>query len=105
MAGVKQTCAEFVSEFSNKLNKVTEDIAALVEILKGHIGDLEKEVGLQKCTVGNTSWAEDGHWKFKVPEPKAHNKTQNAKKLENFLWIWSSIFELLVYLKRIGSLS
>lgn len=33
IAGVNQTCAEFVSEFLNKLNKVTEDVTTLVEVL------------------------------------------------------------------------
>ena len=85
MAGVKQTCAEFVGEFSDKLNKVMEDVAALVEVLKGNIGDLEKEVGLLKWAVSNTPREEEGPSKVKVPEPKAYNETRNAKELENFL--------------------
>lgn len=32
MASVKQTCAEFVSKFSDKLNKVMKDVAALVDL-------------------------------------------------------------------------
>lgn len=40
MAGVKQTCGEFVNEFLNKLNKVTEDVAILAGALKSSIGEL-----------------------------------------------------------------
>lgn len=85
MVGVKQTCAEFVIKFSDKLNKVMEDVAALVEVLKGGIGDLEKEVGLLKRVVGNTPRVEDGPLKVKVPKPKAYNGTRNTKELENIL--------------------
>ena len=74
-----------MGEFSDKLNKVMEDVAALVEVLKGNIGDLEKEVGLLKWAVSNTPREEKGPSKVKVPEPKAYNETRNAKELENFL--------------------
>lgn len=85
MANVKQTCAVFVSEFSDKLNKVLEDVAALVEVLKSDIGDLKKEVGLLKQAVCNTRHVKGGPLKVKVLEPKAYNETQNAKELENIL--------------------
>lgn len=85
IAGVKQTCAEFVSKFSDKMNMVMEDVAALVEVLKDDIEDLEKEVGFSKRAVGNTPRVEDGPSKVKVPEPKAYSGTRNAKELENFL--------------------
>lgn len=86
MANVKQTCAVFVSEFSDKLNKVLEDVAALVEVLKSDMGDLEKEVGLLKQAVGNACHVEGGPLKVKVLEPKAYNQTRNAKEFENILW-------------------
>lgn len=84
MANVKQACAVFVSEFSDKLNKVLEDVVALVEVLKNDIRDLEKEVGLLKQVVGNARHVEGGPLKVKVLEPKAYNETRSAKK--NILW-------------------
>ena len=66
--------------FSDKLNKVMENVAALVEVLKGDIEDLEKEVGLPKHAVSNTSRGEEGPSKVKVPEPKAYNGTRNTKE-------------------------
>ncbi len=71
MAGVRQTCIEFVNDFSDKLNKVAEDVSALVVMLKGDIGNLKKENGLLKHVVNNTSRANDGPSKVKMPEPKA----------------------------------
>lgn len=85
MESVKLTCAEFVNKFLDKLNKVMKDVAALVEVLKGDIRDLEKEVGLLKWAASNTSRAKDGPSKVKVPKPKAYNGTQNAKELGNFM--------------------
>lgn len=55
-------------------------------MVKGDIEDLEKEVRLLKRAANNTSRAEDGPLKVKVPKPKAYNGTQNAKELENFMW-------------------
>lgn len=72
-----------MNEFLDKLNKVITDVAALIELLKDNIGDLQKKVRL---AVRNTSRAEDGSLKVKVLKLKAYNGTRNAKGLENFLW-------------------
>lgn len=100
MANVRQICAVFVSKFSNKLNKVLEDVAALVEVLKSDNGDLEKEVGLLKQAVGNARHVERGLLKVKVLEPKTYNKTQNAKELENFLWHIEQYFQVACVLEE-----
>lgn len=63
-----------------------DDVTTITEVLKSHIGDLEKIVRLLKRVVSNASYVEDGPSKVKVPDPKAYNRTQSAKKLENFLW-------------------
>lgn len=55
-------------------------------MVKYDIKDLEKKVRLLKRAANNTSRAEDGPLKVKVPKPKAYNGTQNAKELEIFLW-------------------
>lgn len=78
-----------MNEFLDKLNKVIEDIAALTELLKDNIGDLQKKVGL---TVSNTSRAENGPLKVKVSEPKAYNGTQSAKEFESFFVGYKVIF-------------
>lgn len=92
MAGVKQTYAEFVSEFSDKLNKVMKDVTALVDVLKSDIRDLENEVGLVKKAISNTVRGDEGPSKVKVPEPKAYSGTHNAKELENFFVGYRAIF-------------
>lgn len=79
--GVKQTC----EEFSDKLNKVKEDVIVLGGALVSSIGDVEEEVGLLMWAVSNTSRLEDGPSKVKVPKPKGYNGAQNANELENFL--------------------
>ena len=84
--GINLTCAEFVGEFLDKLNKVIEDVTAPVKVLKGDIEDLEKNVGLLKRAVSKTPHGEEGPSKVKVPEPKAYGKTQNTKELENSMW-------------------
>lgn len=83
---------EFVNKFSKKLNKVIEDVAALAEVLKSSIGDLEEEVGLLKQAVGNTLRSKDGHLKAKVLKPKVYSRTRNATELENFLWDMEQYF-------------
>lgn len=105
MASVKQTCAEFVSEFSDKLSKVTKDVAVLVEVLKGDVVNLEKKIGLLKRAVGNTSQVEDRPSKVKVPEPRLITELEMLKSWRTFCGIQSIIFELLVYMKQSESLS
>lgn len=80
-----------MSEFSDMLNKVMEDIVILAGVLKGSIEVLEEEVGLLNQVIGNTSPSEDKP--SKVPELKAYNRARNAKALENFLWDMEQYFQ------------
>lgn len=89
-----------MSEFSDKLNKVMEDVTALVDVLKSDIRDLENEVGLLKRAISNTLRGDEGPSKVKAPEPKAYSGTRNAKELENFLWDMEQYFHLLMCPKR-----
>lgn len=82
-----------MSEFSDKLNKVMEDVTALVDVLKSDIRDLENEVGLLKRAINNTLRGDEGPSKVKVPEPKAYSGTRNAKELKNFLWDMEQYFQ------------
>lgn len=64
-----------------------EDVTLLARVLKVHINNIEGEVELLKCALGNTSThTKMSPSKIKVPELKSFRGLRNAKELENFLW-------------------
>lgn len=93
VAQIQSNLETFVTEAESQFAKVMEDVAALTDVVKTNVADLEGELTILKRAVSGQTVHGDGVSKIKIPEPKSFVGARSAKDLENFLWDMEQYFK------------
>ena len=81
-------------ELLGSIRGLTNEFKSYVERAEGQVNKMAEEIAiLRRAVAGSSLGATDGHFKPKIPEPKAYGGSRCAKELENFLWDMEQYFK------------